>query len=277
MNLHGCQMLIDTHCHLDAAEFDADRDVEAGSAAQVGVRMIVVPSVTPENFQGVIQLSAQHPHVCYALGLHPMYIDNASPGDIKRLHALITQQLAAPNKLVAVGEIGLDFFVTQQNRETQEYFFSEQLKIAKEFNLPVILHVRRAVDDVLKHLRKYKMTGGIAHAFNGSPQQAEEFIKLGFKLGFGGAMTYTRALRIRELAINLPIESIVLETDAPDIPPEWLGSKGRNSPKELMKIAQTLADLRRMPVSQIIEITGKNSVEILPKLASLCTPVEVLH
>jgi TatD DNase family protein len=206
-----------------------------------------------------------------------MFIENASPGDIKRLHALISQQLAEPNKLVAMGEIGLDFFVTQQNRETQEYFFSEQLKIAKEFNLPVILHVRRAVDDVLKHLRKYKMTGGIAHAFNGSLQQAEEFIKLGFKLGFGGAMTYTRALRIRELAKNLPLESIVLETDAPDIPPEWLGSKGRNSPKELLKIAETLADLRRMPVSQIIEITGKNSLHILPKLASLCTPLEVLH
>jgi TatD DNase family protein len=270
-------MLIDTHCHLDAVEFNADRDTEVGLAEQAGVRMIVVPSVTPENFQDVIQLSAQHPHVCYALGLHPMYIDNASPGDIKRLHALISLQLAAPNKLVAIGEIGLDFFVTQQNRETQEYFFTEQLKIAKEFNLPVILHVRRAVDDVLKYLRKYKITGGIAHAFNGSPQQAEEFIKLGFKLGFGGAMTYPRALKIRELAKTLPIESIVLETDAPDIPPEWLGTKGRNSPKELLKIAQVLADLRGLKMSQIIEITGKNSVQILPKLVGLCTPLEVLH
>ena len=271
-------MLIDTHCHLDAAEFNADRDLVAESAAQVGLKMIVVPSVTPENFQDVIQLSAQHPHVCYALGIHPMYIDDASPGDMKRLHALITQQLATPNnKLVAIGEIGLDFFVTQQNRETQEYFFAEQLKIAIEFNLPVIMHVRRAIDDVLKYLRKYKTTGGIAHAFNGSPQQAEELIKLGFKLGFGGAMTYPRALKIRELAKNLPIESIVLETDAPDIPPEWLGTKGRNSPKELLKIAECLADLRRMSVSQIIEITGKNSLEILPKLASLCTPLEVLH
>lgn len=271
-------MLIDTHCHLDAAEFNADRDLVAQAAFSAGLRMIVVPSVTPDNFQDVIALSAQHPHVCYALGMHPMYIDNASPGDVKRLYTLIAQQLATPdNKLVAVGEIGLDFFVTQQNRETQEYFFAEQLKVAKEFNLPVILHVRRAVDDVLKHLRKYKITGGIAHAFNGSPQQAEEFIKLGFKLGFGGAMTYPRALKIRELAQILPIESIVLETDAPDIPPEWLGTKGRNSPKELLKIAQCLADLRRMSVSQIIEITGKNSTEILPKLAGLCTPLEVLH
>ncbi len=271
-------MLIDTHCHLDATEFNADRDAEAESAAHAGLKMIVVPAVARENFQTVMTLSSQHPHVCYALGIHPMYVDNANPSDLALLKKLISEQLAMPNnKLVAVGEIGLDFFVTQQNRETQEYFFAEQLKIAKEYNLPVILHVRRAVDDVLKYLRKYKITGGIAHAFNGSPQQAEEFIKLGFKLGFGGAMTYPRALKIRELAKTLPIESIVLETDAPDIPPEWLGSKGRNSPKQLLKIAQVLADLRGLEITQIIEITGKNSVQILPKIAGLCTPLEVLH
>lgn len=269
-------MLIDTHCHLDAAEFDADRDSVAQAAFSTGLRMIVVPAVTRENFQTVIDLSVQHPHVCFALGIHPMYVDNAKPSDLALLKKLVCEQIEH-GKLVAIGEIGLDFFVTQQNRETQEYFFTEQLKIAKEFNLPVILHVRRAVDDVLKYLRKYKMTAGIAHAFNGSPQQAHEFIKLGFKLGFGGAMTYPRALKIRELATNLPLESIVLETDAPDIPPEWLGTKGRNSPQELLKIAQCLADLRRMSVSQIIEITGKNSLQILPKLVSLCTPVEVLH
>ena len=176
-----------------------------------------------------------------------------------------------------MGEIGLDFFVTQQNRETQEYFFTEQLKIAYEFNLPVIMHVRRAIDEVLKYLRRHPVNGGIAHAFNGSPQQAQTFIDLGFKLGFGGAMTYSRALKIRELAKNLPLESIVLETDAPDIPPEWLGTKGRNVPLELVKIAQVLADLRGLKVAQIIEITGKNSLEILPKLAGLCTPLEVLH
>ena len=271
-------MLIDTHCHLDAAEFNADRDAEAESAAQLGLKMIVVPAVARENFETVMTLSSQHPHVCYALGIHPMYVDNATPSDLALLKTLIAEQLAMPNtKLVAVGEIGLDFFVTQQNRETQEYFFTEQLKIAKEFNLPVILHVRRAVDDVLKYCRKYKIDGGIAHAFNGSPQQADEFIKLGFKLGFGGAMTYPRALKIRELAQNLPLEAIVLETDAPDIPPEWLGTKGRNSPQQLLKIAQVLADLRGLEITQIIEITGKNSVQILPKIAGLCTPVKVLH
>ena len=271
-------MLIDTHCHLDALEFDLDRDVVANEASKAGVRIIVVPSVESSNFQTVINLSNRYPHVCCALGLHPMYVDNAQPSDLVLLKKLIGQQLALPNnKLLAVGEIGLDFFVTQQNRETQEYFFAEQLKIAKEFNLPVILHVRRAIDDVLKYLRKYKITGGIAHAFNGSPQQAQALIDLGFKLGFGGAMTYPRALKIRELAKNLPLESIVLETDAPDIPPEWLGTKGRNQPAELAKIAQVLADLRGLKIAQIIEITGKNSLLILPKLAGLCTPLEVLH
>jgi TatD DNase family protein len=269
-------MLIDTHCHLDAAEFDLDRAEVAASALNQSVGAIVIPAVARENFQQVIDLSHQHAQCKFALGIHPMYVDNAHPSDLTLLKKLITEQISS-QKLVAVGEIGLDFFVTQQNRETQEYFFSEQLKIAQAFNLPVILHVRRAVDDVLKHLRKHKVVGGIAHAFNGSAQQAEIFIELGFKLGFGGAMTYPRALKIRELAKNLPLESIVLETDSPDIPPAWLGTKGRNSPAELMKIAQILADLRGIEVAQIIEITGKNALTILPNLSTLYTPVEALH
>lgn len=271
-------MLIDTHCHLDATEFNADRDAVALGAHLAGVSKIVVPSVARENFQTVIDLAHQHAHCYMALGIHPMYVDKAHPSDLALLKQYISEQLAHRYpKIVAVGEIGLDFFVTQQNRETQEYFFIEQLKIAQTFELPVILHVRRAVDDVLKQLRRYPVVGGIAHAFNGSQQQAEALIALGFKLGFGGAMTYSRALKIRELAKNLPLESIVLETDAPDIPPEWLGTKGRNSPAQLVKIAQVFADIRGIEVSQIIEITGKNSVQILPKLASLCTPVKVLH
>ncbi len=271
-------MLIDTHCHLDAAEFDADRDAIALEAKQMGVHQIVVPAVARENFQTVMDLAHQYSHCFMALGIHPMYVDHAHPSDLTLLKQLITEQLSHSNpKLVAVGEIGLDFFVTQQNRETQEYFFIEQLKIAQMFELPVILHVRRAIDDVLKQLRLHPVNGGIAHAFNGSPQQAEAFIKLGFKLGFGGAMTYPRALKIRELAQKLHLESIVLETDSPDIAPEWIGTKGRNSPKELLKIAQVLAELRGVEVAQIIEITGKNALLILPKLAGLCTPLKVLH
>jgi TatD DNase family protein len=271
-------MLIDTHCHLDAAEFDADRDLVAKTALKNGVKMIVIPAVHRQNFTQVIDLAANQENCCFALGIHPMYVDGAQPSDLVALKQLIGEQLAKPNnKLVAVGEIGLDFFVTSQNRETQEYFFAEQLKIAAEFDLPVIMHVRRAVDDVLKYLRRHKVQGGIAHAFNGSAQQAEALIKLGFKLGFGGAMTYSRALHLRDLAKNLPLESIVLETDAPDIPPEWLGTKGRNSPNELLKIAEILGTLRGQELTQIIEITGKNSMQILPKLVGLCTPLEVLH
>lgn len=270
-------MLIDTHCHLDAAEFNADRDAITLAAYQTGVQRIVVPAVMRQNFQSVITLAHQHASCFMALGIHPMYVDHAHPSDLNLLKQLIQAELAhATPKLVAVGEIGLDFFVTQLNRETQEYFFIEQLKIAQAFDLPVILHVRRAIDDVLKQLRRYPVAGGIAHAFNGSQQQAEAFIQLGFKLGFGGAMTYTRALKIRELAKNLPLDAIVLETDAPDIPPEWIGTKGRNSPAELLKIAQTFAELRGVDVPQIIENTSKNALQILPKLVGLCTPLNVL-
>jgi TatD DNase family protein len=269
--------LIDTHCHLDASEFDDDRDQILLETVESGVQMIVVPSVTPHSYAQVIALSQQHTHCCYALGMHPMYVDDFGPSDVTNLKGIVANTLKQENKLVAIGEIGLDFFVTKQNRETQEYFFREQLKIAQEYNLPVILHGRRAIDDLLKQLRRIKVCGGIAHAFNGSMQQAEALMSLGFKLGFGGAMTYSRALKIRELAINLPLESIVLETDAPDMPPEWLPPKCKNSPKELLKIANVLAGLRRIPLSQIIEITSKNSVEVLPKLADLCTRLEVLH
>jgi TatD DNase family protein len=270
-------MLIDTHCHLDAAAFDADRDSIALLALQQGVSKIVIPAVTRDNFDSVIALCKQHKHCAYALGIHPMYVDKASMDDIQTLKRYVEE-----NNPVAIGEIGLDYFVTNakdnpENIARQAYFFTEQLKIAKQYDLPVILHVRNAVDDILKNLRRYEVSGGIAHAFNGSLQQAEQFIALGFKLGFGGAMTYSRALKIRELATKLPLESLVLETDSPDIPPEWLGSKGRNTPLELSKIAQVLADLRQVNVSQVLDITSANALKVLPKLADLCTLLHVLH
>lgn len=269
--------LIDTHCHLDADVFDADREQVLQQSQAAGVGMIVIPAVIPSNFTKVAALSKQYAQCCYALGIHPMFIDDVSPSDIARLNASVTEALTTDNQLVAIGEIGLDFFTTKQNRETQEYFFCEQLKVAQTHDLPVILHVRSAIDDVLKHLRQVKVKGGIAHAFNGSLQQAETFIKLGFKLGFGGAMTYPRALKIRALVKNLPLDAIVLETDAPDMPPAWLEKKERNTPESILKIAETLAALRRIPVSQIIEITQKNAEEVLPKIANLYTPVQALH
>lgn len=264
-------MLIDTHCHLDAAEFDVDRQNIALAALQQGVTAIVVPAVSRGNFDAVIALSHQHQHCVYALGIHPMYVHEAQALDLATLQAYV--QTYQP---VAIGEIGLDYFVTKAHLELQHYYFSEQLKIAQQQKLPVILHVRHAIDDVLKHLRCVNVVGGIAHAFNGSLQQAEQFITLGFKLGFGGAMTYSRALHIRELAKKLPLEAIVLETDAPDIPPEWLGRRGRNTPLELNKIAQVLADLKQVNVSQVLDITSANAHNILPKIAHLYTPAKAL-
>lgn len=254
-------MLIDTHCHLDAKEFDADRDAVAARAFSAGVKGIVVPAVERANFGTVAALCRQYPGCQAAYGIHPMYVDSAAPEDLDVLRAVLRRE-----KSVAVGEIGLDRFVAERDDLQQEFYFVEQLRIAREFDLPVLLHVRRAVDAILKQLRRTRVPGGIAHAFNGSRQQADDFIKLGFKLGFGGAMTWPRAARLRELAATLPLESIVLETDAPDIPPVWVG-KERNEPGELMKIAQELAALRGTPIEAVIEATGANALTVLQQTA----------
>ncbi|MDP2143699.1 MAG: TatD family hydrolase [Gallionella sp.] len=256
-------MFIDTHCHLDADELgDAQTDV-VQAADRAGVSRIVVPSVARANFGIVRELCERYPGCAPAYGIHPMYTDGALPQDLTELR----EYLVRPDT-VAVGEIGLDFFIDHYDRAQQEYFFAEQLKLAQEFNLPVLLHIRRAQDIVLKHLRQHKVHG-IAHAFNGSRQQADEFIKLGFKLGFGGAMTYSRATRLREFAATLPLEAIVLETDAPDIPPDFLERGQPNKPEYIPRIAQTLAELRGMSIEEIAQATTENALEVLPKLANL--------
>ena len=254
-------MLIDTHCHLDAAEFDADRDEVAARARGAGVGAVVVPGVERAGFAAVLATCERYPGCAPALGIHPMYVAGARPEDLTVLREMIV--LHHP---VAIGEIGLDFFVPDYDRERQEFYFSEQLKIAREFDLPVLLHIRRAQDAVLKLLRQFRPVGGIAHAFSGSRQQAEEFIKLGFKLGFGGAMTYDCATKLRELAATLPLDSIVLETDAPDMPPAFIG-KARNSPEYLPRIAGILAELRGMTVAEVAAATTVNARAILKGLA----------
>jgi TatD DNase family protein len=250
---------IDTHCHLDAAEFGDPQAELVQAAHAAGVGQIIIPAVARSNFDAVRDLCSRFPSCLPAYGIHPMYTDAAQPDDLKALR----HYLALPGT-VAVGEIGLDFFIDHYDRERQEYFFVEQLKLAKEFDLPVLLHIRRAQDAILKLLRQHKVKGGIAHAFNGSRQQADEFIKLGFKLGFGGAMTYSRATKLRELAATLPLESIVLETDAPDIPPDFLERGQPNKPEYLPRIAQTLAELRGMTVEEVAHSTTQNVCEIMP-------------
>jgi TatD DNase family protein len=253
---------IDTHCHLDAAEFGDTQAELVHAAHAVGVTRIVVPSVARENFGIVRELCERYPGCAPAYGIHPMYTDAAHPDDL----VVLREYLAQPDT-VAVGEIGLDFFIDHYDRARQEFFFVEQLKLAQEFDLPVLLHIRRAQDIVLKHLRQHKVRG-IAHAFNGSRQQADEFIKLGFKLGFGGAMTYSRASRLHEFAATLPLEAIVLETDAPDIPPDFLERGQPNKPEYIPRIAQTLAELRGMSAEEIARITTENVLSALPKLAT---------
>ncbi len=250
-------MLIDTHCHLDAAEFDADRDAVYAAALAAGVERIVVPAVAVAGFAKTRETVGRYPACRPAYGIHPLHAMAAGPSDLAVVRDWLQRE-----RPIAVGEIGLDLFVTGLDPQRQEYLFVEQLKLAREFDLPVLLHVRRAVDPVLKQLRRIGIRGGIAHAFNGSRQQAEVFIKLGFGLGFGGAMTFGGSTRIRELAIHLPLESIVLETDAPDIPPAWLNG-GRNTPAELPRIADELAALRGLSGEQVRAVCAGNARRIL--------------
>jgi len=274
-------MWIDTHCHLDAPEFDADRDAVRQQARVAGVGLCVLPAVQRRDWAGVQALAARHGDA-YALGIHPLYVPQADEADLDALDVALNSAQGDP-RLVAVGEIGLDFFVpelcTPEMRERQWHFYTAQLALAQKYQLPVVLHVRRSADLLLKGLRQTKVCGGIAHAFNGSAQQAKAFVDLGFALGFGGAMTFERATAMRELARTLPLDALVVETDAPDIPPQWIyrtaeerakgQAQGRNSPTELPRIAQVLADLRGMDVRELQAQTLANARRVMPGLERL--------
>ena len=268
---------IDTHCHLDAAEFAPDRDEVRAAARAAGVAHLVIPAVERAHWQEVVQLAHRHGD-SYALGIHPLYTPRADESDIGALREMLARQRSDPH-LVAVGEIGLDFFVPDLDAERQIWFYEQQIKLAREFDLPVILHVRKSSDRLLKTLRQHKVVGGIAHAFNGSEQQAQTFIDLGFKLGFGGALTYDRALKLRELAVSLPLDALVMETDAPDIPPHWLYTtaeqraagvpQGRNSSAELPRIAAEVAQLRGIGLEELAQATTANARAALQGLPAL--------
>lgn len=283
---------IDTHCHLDAPEFAADVAAVRARAWAVGVGHCVLPAVQAQDFER-LQALARQTGDSYALGIHPLYVAQADEADLSRLDAVLTRRRDDPC-LVALGEIGLDYFVpalcASPLRERQAHFYLAQLRLARRHGLPVILHVRRSADQLLKGLRAVaKETNGqgpaeppwrgIVHAFNGSLQQAQAFIALGFKLGVGGALTYDRAHNLRRLATELPLSSLVLETDAPDMPPHWLYAtaeqrasgqpQGRNEPGELPRIAAELARLRGMTVEQLAVATTANAQQALPRLGAL--------
>jgi TatD DNase family protein len=227
------------------------------------------------------------------LGIHPLYVPQASEDDLQILETKVREALSlnaagqrADPRLVALGEIGLDLFVPSLCQpamlEKQIFFYHAQLKLAQQFKLPVILHVRKSADLLLKGLRRFGSQGGIAHAFNGSQQQAESFLNLGFVLGFGGAMTFDRALQLRRLATELPLSALVLETDAPDIPPHWLYQtqaqrqslegllkQNRNEPGEVAQIGAVLAQLRGLALEEVASATVQNTLRVLPQLAHI--------
>lgn len=264
-------MWIDTHCHLEAVEFAGEEDAIAQRAAGLGISQIVIPSVDRSSFAAVAALANRLSNCSYALGIHPLSVPQASDDDLELLRSAIAASMTDP-RLVAIGEIGLDFFILAYTespfRERQEHFLVEQLKMARDFGLPVLLHVRRSQDVLLKYLRRIRPPGGIAHAFNGSFQQAQAFIDLGFKLSFCGTLTHERALQIRRLATDLPLDAIVLETDAPDLPPAWISGR-RNTPQELPRIGETLAQLRGISSEELAHATSSNALAVLPRLAAL--------
>jgi TatD DNase family protein len=272
---------IDSHCHLDAAEFAHDVAQVRERARTAGVMRCVIPAVEVANFEAVRTLAHRFQDG-YCLGIHPLYVPQAQESDLQILDDALAQHLSDPH-LLAVGEMGLDYFVPElcapAMRDKQEFFYRAQLQLACKYQLPVVLHVRRSADRLLKHLRALRPPAGqwrgVAHAFNGSLVQAHAFIALGLKLGFGGAVTFERATQLRQLAQSLPLSALVLETDAPDIPPHWIYTpatqraqgipQGRNEPTQLVGIAEAVAQLRGITLAELAKATTYNVQHAFPR------------
>lgn len=252
-------MLIDSHCHLDVPEFEPDRASVLERAVAGGVGALVVPGVRRADFAAQKAVCDESVALHAAYGLHPVYLDEHRPHDVQALGDWLERE-----QPVAVGEIGLDWFVETLDRERQQALFEAQLDLARQFDLPVILHVRRAHDAVLATLRRFRLPrGGICHAFAGSADQARHYVALGFLLGFGGAATHPRARRLQATLRDLPLSALALETDAPDIPPVFLERGGRNSPEYLPRIAALLAELKGVSVTELAAVTSANVCERL--------------
>lgn len=273
---------VDTHIHWDASEFDVDREQALVRAKQAGVVACFNPSVIASGFEFVRALAAASltrcdwPRILPAYGVHPLYVTQATDADL----AALEQQLVM-HRPVAVGEIGLDGYPGAPDMTQQRTWFEAQLALAAKYSLPVLLHVRHAVEDVIQCLKRVqgqrqKIPGGIAHAFNGSENQAEQLMRMGFMLGFGGSLTYEGSTRIRRLAASLPLEHVVLETDAPDMPPSWL-ERARNESSELPKIANILANLRGISLSRLAEQTSNNAQKLIAGAGLVCSDGACAH
>lgn len=253
--------LTDSHCHLDFPDFDADRSAVLARARALGVRRLVLPAVSCRRWPGLWQLVQAETGLYAALGLHPLFLDEHHDHHLEQLHDWL-QRLAGDPRLCALGEFGLDYFVAGLDRQRQQQLFEAQLQLARAFRLPVLLHVRRAhavAIATLKRLRPER--GGIIHAFSGSAEEAREYLKLGFRLGFGGAASWPRAQRLRRLLAQLPDAALVLETDAPDMLPAMLPGP-RNSPEYLPQICAALAEVRGQSSAQLAAISERNLADL---------------
>lgn len=246
-------LLVDSHCHLDAGEFDTDRAAVIERAQAAGVRLQVVPAVTAASWPKLRDVCRQAPGLYPAYGLHPMFLSQHQPAHLAQLRQWIERE-----RPCAIGECGLDFFVEDLDAEAQQAYFVGQLQLAREFGLPVIVHARRAVDAVIAAIRRIGGLSGVVHSFSGSPEQAAQLHTLGFLLGLGGPLTYDRAQRLQRLVRTMPIEQLLLETDAPDQPDAGIRGQ-RNEPSRLAAIARHVASVRGMDVEAVAQATTGNA------------------
>lgn len=249
--------LFDTHCHIDTDAFAADRDAVLAATRAAGVRDLLVPAVERATWDELLAVCDGDPGLHVALGLHPVYLDRHSDADVLAL----AQQVAIHAPL-AIGEIGLDWQVPGLDRQRQQTLLEAQLEVAQDAGLPVVLHVRKAHDAMLDTLKRYRLNGGFCHAFNGSLQQAARYLDMGFRLGFGGMLTFERSRHLRRLAVELPDDALVLETDAPDMTVASHQYQ-RNSPAYLPEVRDTLAGLRRRSTEEIEALTTGNAYAAL--------------
>lgn len=253
--------LIDSHTHLDFPDFDEDRQALLAESRALGVRRMVVLGVYQANWQRVWDLVLADPDLHAAFGLHPVYLEDHRPEDLRELGDWLTR-LAGHRQLCAVGEIGLDYFIETLDRERQQALFDAQLQLAVDFNLPALIHVRRSHAAVIATLKRFKLKrAGIIHAFAGSQEEAREYIRLGFKLGLGGAATWPQALRMHRVLAQLPLESVVLETDSPDMAPAMFPGQ-RNSPAHLPAICAALADIMAISPERLAAASTANACEL---------------
>ena len=248
--------LVDSHCHLDAPEFDRDRAAVLDRARAAGVRQQVVPAVEAAEWPKLREVCRAADGLHPAYGLHPMYLAAHRPGHLEDLRGWIERE-----RPVAVGECGLDYYVEGLDHAAQQACFDAQLRLAREFGLPVIVHARRAVDAVIASLRRVGGLRGVVHSWSGSEEQAGQLWKLGFLLGIGGPVTYERARRLRRLVATMPLEYLLLETDAPDQPDAGIRGQ-RNEPACLAAVLDAVAALRRQPREDIARATTANAARL---------------